>query len=134
MREWIAEFAMHAFGFMLPVALIALGISILLLPLAAFRITRGFAGLALTILSYVFGATAWLYGAACSFMAFGWIGLIIGLILAGVGVVPLAMVAGIFKSEVPIMVTWILLALVAATILARVAGLAMLAKSGDERV
>ena len=58
MREWIAEFAMNAFGFMLPIALIALGITILLLPFAAFKTTRAFAGLALLILSYLFGATA----------------------------------------------------------------------------
>jgi hypothetical protein len=133
MREWIAETAMHAFGFMLPVALIALGIAILLLPLAAFKPARAFAGLALTVLSYVFGATAWLYGAACSFAAFGWVGLIIGLAFAGIGVVPLAMIAGIFKADVPIMVTWILLALVAATLLARFTGLAMMASSGDGR-
>jgi hypothetical protein len=133
MREWIAETAMHAFGFMLPVALIALGIAILLLPLAAFKTTRAFAGLALTILSYVFGATAWLYGAACSFAAFGWVGLIVGLLFAGIGVVPLAMIAGIFKADVPIMVTWILLALVAATLLARFTGIAIMAASGDGR-
>jgi hypothetical protein len=133
MREWIAETAMSAFGVMLPVALIALGIAVLLLPFAAFRSTRGFAGLALTILSYVFGITAWLYGAACSFAAFGWVGLIIGLMLAGVGVVPLAMIAGLFKADVPIMVTWILLALVAATLLARFTGIAMLSASGDGR-
>ena len=133
MREWIAETAMNAFGFMLPVALIALGIAILLLPFAAFKTTRAFAGVALTILSYVFGATAWLYGAACSFAAFGWVGLIIGLVFAGIGVVPLAMVAGIFKADVPIMVTWILLALVAATLLARFTGMAIMAASGDGR-
>ena len=133
MRERIAEIAMNAFGFMLPVALIALGIAILLLPLAAFKTTRGFAGLALTIVSYVFGVTAWLYGAACSFAAFGWVGLIIGLLFAGIGVVPLAMIAGIFKADVPIIVTWILLALVAATLLARFAGYAILAASGDEK-
>ena len=133
MREWIADTAMHAFGFMLPVALIALGIAILLLPLAAFKATRAFAGLSLTILSYLFGATAWLYGAACSFAAFGWVGLIIGLALAGIGVVPLAMIAGIFKADVPIIVTWILLALVAATLLARFTGMAIMAASGDGR-
>jgi hypothetical protein len=131
MREWIAETAMNAFGFMLPVALIALGIAILLLPFAAFKTTRAFAGVALTILSYVFGATAWLYGAACSFAAFGWVGLIIGLVFAGIGVVPLAMIAGIFKADVPIMVTWILLALVAATLLARITGMAIMAAPGD---
>jgi hypothetical protein len=116
---------------LLPVALFALGVAILLLPLAAFKTTRRFAGLALTILSYVFGATAWLYGAACSFAAFGWVGLVIGLIFAGIGVVPLAMLAGIFKADVPLMVTWILLALVAATLLARFAGLTILANSGE---
>src|ERR1700692_496545 len=133
MREWIAQTAMHAFGFMLPVALVALGIAVLLLPLAAFKTTRAFAGLALTILSYVFGATAWLYGADCSFAAFGWVGLIVGLLFAGIGVVPLAMIAGIFKADVPIMVTWILLALVAATLLARFTGIAIMAASGGGR-
>lgn len=119
MREWIANFTMEAFGFMLPFAILAFGLSILLLPVAAWRRTRGFALVCMFILTIVCGITTWLYGAACTFMAWGWVGLIVGLALMGVGVVPLAMVASLFKSDVPISVFWILLAMSAATFLLR---------------
>ncbi len=44
-------------------------------------------------------------------MAWGWTGLIVGLALLGIGVVPFAMAAGLFQSEVPIAVFWTMLGL-----------------------
>ena len=70
----------------------------LLLPLALFRRTRNFSGWGLSIASWVFGATLWVWGLLLTYQLWGWIALIIGLFLLGVGVVPIAMLATLFNG------------------------------------
>jgi len=92
-REWIFETAINIYTFLLPFSSIAFAIAIVvLLPLAAWRKTRGAAGAGLLIVSYIFGATTWFLGAAVTFGSFGWIGLIIGIFIFGIGVVPLGII------------------------------------------
>lgn len=62
-------------------------------PLGIFRLTRSFAGGALVFASYVFGLILWVYGAIATFLYWGWLGLIIGLVIVGVGVVPMGFLA-----------------------------------------
>lgn len=98
MRDWVMSTAIGLYTTMLPFYLIALAITIfILLPLAFWQRTRSFSGTGLVIASYVFGVTTWLLGAGLTFGLFGWFGLIIGLLIAGVGVVPLAIIGAIFK-------------------------------------
>ena len=98
MREWVMEIAVKAYTFTLPFYEFALAIAIfVLVPLAIWRKTRGAAGVGLMVTSYIFGFTTWLLGAAVTFGTFGWFGLIIGLLVFGVGVVPLAIIGAIFK-------------------------------------
>lgn len=98
MREWIVETAISIYTFLLPFASLALAIAVLvLLPLAAWRKTRGAAGVGLFAVSYILGATTWFLGAAVTFGAFGWIGLIVGLFIFGIGVVPLGILGAFFK-------------------------------------
>lgn len=100
MRETITDFAVAAYTVLLPLAWIALAIAVLvLLPMAAFPRTRAAAGNGLALMSLVFGATTWLLGAAVTFASFGWIGLIVGLVIFGIGVVPLAILAAFFKLK-----------------------------------
>lgn len=100
MREWIMEIAVKAYTFTLPLYSIALAVAIfVLIPLAIWRKTRGAAGVGLMVTSYIFGLTTWLLGAAVTFGSFGWLGLIIGLLVFGVGVVPLAIIGAIFKFD-----------------------------------
>ena len=97
MRDWIIETAISMYTFLLPFAWVALAIAVLvLLPLAAWRKTRGAAGVGLFAVSYIFGATTWFLGAAVTFGSFGWIGLIIGLFIFGLGVVPLGIIGAFF--------------------------------------
>jgi hypothetical protein len=67
-------------------------------PLAAFRRTRGWAGLGLVIASYVFGATGWFLGLLLTWVLWGPIAVFVGLFLLGVGVVPIAMLATLIKG------------------------------------
>lgn len=97
MRDWIAETAINAYSFLLPLSQIAVVVALfVLLPLALWRKTRGGAGVALHYVSYLFGLTTWLLGAAVTFTSFGWVGLIIGLFIAGVGVVPFGIIGAFF--------------------------------------
>ena len=79
---------------------IAMFVSIFsLLPTALFRRTRGIAGLGLFIASYIFGATLWVWAFLLTYMLWGWGALIIGLLIMGIGIVPISMLATIFKGE-----------------------------------
>lgn len=98
MQQWMIETAVKAYTVLLPFAWIALAVTVLvLLPMAVWHRTRGAAGVGLIIASYIFGATTWFLGAAVTLGAYGWIGLIFGLAIAGVGVVPIAIFAAFFK-------------------------------------
>lgn len=70
-----------------------------LIPCAIIKRSRGFAAIGLLIASYVFGFTLWLLGLLVSYSIWGLLGLIIGLFLAGIGVVPVAMIACVFTGK-----------------------------------
>ena len=79
--------------------LITLGLIVLvLLPLAIFRATRLFSGSALLIASHVFGATLWMEGLLLTWDIWGLLAVFIGIFLAGVGVVPIAMLATLLNG------------------------------------
>lgn len=78
---------------------IAFGLVVfILLPIAIPRATRGFSSVALFIASYVFGATLWMEGLLLTFAIWGLGAVVIGLFIAGVGVVPIAMLATLLKG------------------------------------
>jgi len=80
------------------VSILALGFNILILgPMALMRSTRGWAGLGFFISSYVFGLTGWFMGLLLTWMLWGGFAVFIGLFLMGIGVVPIAMGATLFK-------------------------------------
>jgi hypothetical protein len=70
----------------------------ILLPLAIPRATRGISSVALLIASYVFGATLWMEGLLLTLAIWGLGAVFFGLFLAGIGVVPIAMLATLFKG------------------------------------
>jgi hypothetical protein len=131
MREWISEATRSIYIFLLPFSLVPLAIAVLVFPpLAAWRKTRGGAGRAVVVVSYMVGATTWFLGAAVTFGSFGWIGLIIGLFIFGIGVVPLGIIGAFFKlgnGELGVS----LCVMLVITLAARFAGAACVA--GDDR-
>jgi hypothetical protein len=93
--------AINIYVFLLPFSSIAFAIAlVVLLPLSAWSETTGAADNGLLIVSYIVGATTWFLGAAVTFGSFGWIGLIIGLFIFGMGVVPLVIIGVLFTLGV----------------------------------
>jgi hypothetical protein len=100
---------------------------VLFLPNAVFSSTPKFAGGGLVLVSYVFGATVWVWGLLLTYTVWGGVGLFIGLFMAGAGVVPLAVLAMLFRTEWAIVGQLILL--VAMAFGARISGYHLLAKA-----
>jgi hypothetical protein len=70
-----------------------------LLPLSIFRATRVISCVGFLIASYVFGIELWMYGFLVTYALWGGIGIFLGLCFAGVGVVPLGLVAAALHGE-----------------------------------
>ncbi len=68
------------------------------LPLCIFRKTRPWAGVGYVYASYLFGLMLWAYSCLFVVHAWGYGALAIGLIFAGVGVLPVALLAAIFHA------------------------------------
>jgi hypothetical protein len=86
---WLYLASYLAFGFTL----------FILLPLTIFRRTRAFAGSGLIIASYIFGLNLWCFSFILTLALWGFAAVIIGLMIAGVGVVPVALLATGFNAE-----------------------------------
>lgn len=80
-------------------SILTLGFNIvILLPLALIPPTRPWAGLGFFISSYVIGLTGWFMGLLLTWMLWGGLAVVIGLVIMGVGVVPIAMLATLFSG------------------------------------
>jgi hypothetical protein len=80
-------------------SLIALAILIIvLLPLSIFRKARSFSGTCMVFSSYIFGVNLWFSGFVLTYVLWGGWAVFIGLVLMGFGVVPIAMLATLFKG------------------------------------
>jgi hypothetical protein len=71
----------------------------ILLPLCISKKTRAWAGLGYYLASFVFGVALWAFSCIVAFGHWGYVGLIIGLLLAGVGVFPVALLAVLVHAE-----------------------------------
>jgi len=71
---------------------------LVMLPLSIFRKLRPWTGLGFYLASYVFGTMLFAFSCLVAFHIWGYGGLIVGLILAGGGVVPIAFLAALFHG------------------------------------
>ncbi len=74
---------------------------IIIIPLGLFKNKRakGIAAIGLLLSSYIFGLTLWLWALLLTYLIWGMIAVIIGLLIIGVGVVPIALLATIVNGE-----------------------------------
>ena len=78
---------------------IASALLLIWIPLALFRSTRAFAGSAIFTSTYIWGAGLWFMSTVAVLNLWGWIALLVGLLLFGVGVVPIALVALVLNGQ-----------------------------------
>ena len=71
----------------------------ILMPLSLFRKTRSMAAFGFMACSTVFGVCTLILGLLTAYFYWGFTGIIIGLFIAGVGVVPVGILAAIFHSD-----------------------------------
>jgi len=71
---------------------------VILLPMGIFKKTRAFSGFCLCISSYIYGLTLWFLGLLLTYGIWGMLGVIIGLFIMGVGVVPVALLATLLNG------------------------------------
>ena len=71
----------------------------ILLPLAIFKKTRIISVYGLLISSYIFGACLWTFSFLMTYYYWGLLGVIFGVVLLGVGVVPVAFIASLFHAD-----------------------------------
>ncbi len=104
---------------------------IILLPLSAIRRTRAAAGVLIMFASLPLGVTLWIWSFILAYALWGIFGLIIGLAITGVGVIPIAILAALFSG------IWgafgSLMLLLCITIAMPVYGAYMISKSEKER-
>lgn len=104
---------------------------LVLLPLSFFKKTRPSSGFMLLTASYVFGLAAWLKGFLWAYNIWGVVGVLIGVFLFGVGVVPVGAIALLFNGM------WqpffALIAAVATMYVCRKYGLYLILKADKER-
>jgi hypothetical protein len=93
-------FSVKAFAWLFYGGAIAFAICLLvLLPLSIFRKLRPWTGLGFQLASYLFGTLLFAFSCLVALQLWGYVGLIIGLLLAGGGVVPVAFLAALFHGE-----------------------------------
>lgn len=93
---WLSE---KVYPWLETISFITLLIAIfVLLPSAFFSSTPRFAGNGMVISSYVFGVTLWVWSLLLTYVLWGGMALLIGLFMMGIGVVPIAMLATLFKG------------------------------------
>ncbi len=72
---------------------------LIFIPLLFFKETRALSGSALFFVSWIFGATLWLFSFLVTYMLWDFLGVLIGLFIFGIGVIPVALVASLFNGE-----------------------------------
>jgi hypothetical protein len=92
---WAAE---HLLPALLVVATFVFLLDVALLLLSVIRPLRRISGPTLFATSYLFGGILWLYGLVFTYSLWGFLGVFIGLLVLGIGVVPVGMVATLLNG------------------------------------
>ncbi len=72
---------------------------LIILPLGIFKKTKGASAIGLVVSSYIYGLTLWFWALLLTYIIWGAVAVFSGLFIAGVGVVPIAMLATAINGE-----------------------------------
>jgi hypothetical protein len=95
----LAEFSVWALKWTVPVFFVTVLVSLVLLAFSLIPAARGFSAVGLMYASIVLGAILWICGMSYTYIVWGLLGVMVGLIFLGVGVVPVAMVAALVNAD-----------------------------------
>lgn len=103
-------FSVRIFPWMATIFWIVIALTIIILvPLSIIKKTRdiGLGGIFIT--SYIYGLLLWVWSFLITYSTWGWIAIIIGLVVMGVGVVPIAFLAALLNAQWTILLQMIIL-------------------------
>ena len=92
---WAAE---HLLQPLIVIGWIAIALDVILLLLSVFKGIRGFTGGTIFLSSFIFGLVTWLLGFVLTYALWGLWAVILGILFLGGGVVPIALLATLFKG------------------------------------
>lgn len=93
---WLSS---HLFPWFSKASLVAGSILFLvMLPLSVVRKLRPFTSAAILLISFVFGITLWIEGLLVTLSTWGTFAVIVGVLMGGIGVVPIGMLAALFHG------------------------------------
>src|SRR5690606_8081025 len=95
-----AEFSVWALDWILGTIGVAILGCLAVTPFAIIPATRGLASNLFALAAFVFGVCLWLYALAFTYLEWGMVGVVIGVLLAGVGVVFTGTLAEIGRAHV----------------------------------
>ena len=81
----------------------------IVLPMALSKKLKGAAAVTIYIGSYVYGVTAWMIGFITTLAFWGWFWVIVGLFIAGIGVVPFGLIAAALNKRWDIVASLVVL-------------------------
>ena len=94
---WLSEKVLPVINLIFAVTFFIL--LLVFLPLSMFRKCRGWCAVAFIYWSYLCGLSLWMFSLLVTLNLWGYVAAIVGLIIMGVGIVPVALLACIFKGE-----------------------------------
>jgi len=122
----VSDLVFQASEFVRPVAWVAFGVAICLLgSMALFRSTRSWAGGGIIVTSWVVSLATWLLASWAALAIFGWSAVIIGWLMLGIGVVPIAVFGAFFEINNTLL-GWTLIIMSAVVYGMRVIGAALI--------
>jgi hypothetical protein len=89
---WAIEYLPTIFGCSITIS------SLIITPLAFIPASRGISGNGFVFVSYAFWFISWLFSMAYVYLEWGFLPLVIGILMGGVGVVPIAFILSIFDG------------------------------------
>ena len=94
---WVS---MKVFPWLTPAFFLTLTVCVFLLgPMSFIAKTRWLAAVGFLWCSYVFGTILWIWALLLTFELWGMIAVVIGLLIVGIGIVPVALLASLFRGE-----------------------------------
>lgn len=95
----LAEFSVWVLEWTVPAFLVTLLVSLVLLAFSLIPPARGSSAVGTMYASLVLGAILWIWGMSYTYIVWGLLGVMVGLLFLGVGVVPVAMVAALVNAD-----------------------------------